>query len=590
MKLIFSYVKKHLGMFFAAVFFLSLETFAELLQPAFMANIVDNGVKNKDLNAILGYGAIMLGIAALGALGAILRNLYASRCSQQIGREIRGDLYSKVQQLSFENIDKLQPASIITRITNDVTQMQNFINGIMRIMMKVPIICICSVVLIIVQTPRQFPVLAGILVVCALLIVANMRLSYPRYGKLQQKLDKLNTISREFLSSIRVVKAFHAEGQEEEKFAASSREFAMAGISATRVLAVFGPLINLTVNFGIVLLLWISKAQEPGQIGRLMASVNYMTQVLFALGMISNILNSAVRATASAHRVKEILDEEPAQKICSSPVSEPVEGGISFENLSFSYALAPNPALSSISFRVEKGETIGIIGPTGSGKSTLVSLVPRFYDATDGKLLIDGQDVRDFSVESLRSAIALVPQKAQLFSGTIAQNLRWGNSDADDEELLAAAEKACAREFISNLKKGLETNLGQDGVNLSGGQKQRLSIARALLRKPKILILDDCTSALDATTEAAVLAALKKESGSMTVLLISQRISTIMSTDRILCLENGKLQGCGSHKHLMEGCLAYREIYNSQIGEPEKNTKGTYSPPALVNNQGHNYG
>ena len=288
MKLILQYIRRHLGMFLTAVLFLGVETFADLLQPTFMAHVVDDGVKGQDISAILRYGAVMLAIAAAGAGGAVMRNLYASRTSQQIGRELRGDMYRKVQTLSFENVDRLQPAAIITRITNDVTQIQNFINGSMRIMMKVPITLIGAVILILVQTPRLFPVIAAIVAVSVVLILANMKLGYPRYGKLQQKLDRLNTVSREFLSSVRVVKAFGAEEEEKEKFTAAASGFAQSGVSASRVLAVFSPLINLVVNFGIVVLLWISRSQPAGQIGRLMASVNYMNQEVSLQGWVRN--------------------------------------------------------------------------------------------------------------------------------------------------------------------------------------------------------------------------------------------------------------------------------------------------------------
>ena len=566
MKLILKYIRRHIRMFLTAIFFLTVETIAELLQPTFMSYIVDKGVKNRSVECILLYGGIMLGTAALGALGAVMRNIYASRTSQWIGKEMRSEIYGKIQTLSFENIDRLQPASLITRITNDVTQIQNFVNGSMRIMMKVPIICVGAITLIILQTPQQQPVLLVIICISGVLIWLNMKLGYPRFGRMQAKLDKLNEVSREFLSSIRVVKAFNAEEQEEEKFAEASGEFAAAGISAMRVLAVFSPLINLTVNLGIVILLLLSGRQDAGEIGKLMASINYMTQVLFALGMITHILNSAVRAVASSKRVEEVLTEEPAQKLPLAPEKIDIKGEITFLHTTFAYDGTSMPALEDISFTVHPGETIGIIGPTGSGKSTLVNLIPRFYDPTKGEVRIDGSEIRQVDTDLLRHAISVVPQKALLFSGTIDQNLRWGKEDATDEELQNATRIACADEFISGFPAGLDTRLDQGGVNLSGGQKQRLSIARALVRRPKILILDDCTSALDASTEAEVLKGLKEEAAEMTVLLISQRISTVMNTDRVLCMEEGQIRGFGIHADLLESCPAYQAIYQSQIG------------------------
>lgn len=577
MKLMLHYIKKHIGMFLIAVAFLTIETFADLLQPTFMSYIVDRGVKGQEMGLILRYGLIMLGITAMGAVGAVVRNIYASRTSQLIGKEIRLAIYEKVQTLSYENIDRLQPASIITRITNDVTQMQNFINGIMRIMLKAPVTCIGAVVLIIFQMPDLLPLMLVILVFAGVLIYGNMKLGYPRFDRMQQKLDGLNRTSREFLSAIRVVKAFRAEEQEREKFEDASGQLAEAGISSMRVMAVFCPLINLTVNVGIVVMLWLSGREMTGEIGRLMACVNYMTQVLFALGMVSNILNYAVRAVASSARVQEVLNEVPAQQEATSLQEQIAEGSVIFRQVSFSYAGTARPALQEISFSVKEGETVGIIGPTGSGKSTLVSLVPRFYDAVQGQVLVGGCDVTKVTMDRLRQMIAVVPQKALLFTGTIQENLRWGNKLASMEEIRQTAKAACADEFVMGLPEGYDTQLGQGGVNLSGGQKQRLSIARALLRKPRILILDDCTSALDATTEAQVLSGIRKESAGMTVLLVSQRISTVMKADHILCMEDGKICGFGSHADLMAGCEPYKTIYRSQIGDENPQTQGGVS-------------
>lgn len=556
-------------MFLTAVTFLTIETSAGLLQPAFMSYIVDRGVKEQEIGLILTYGIIMLGITAMGAIGAVVRNIYASRTSQLIGKEIRLAIYEKVQALSYENIDRLQPASIITRITNDVTQIQNFINGIMRIMLKAPVTCIGAVILIIIQMPALLPLMLVILVCAGILIYGNMKLGYPRFNRMQQKLDGLNRTSREFLNAIRVVKAFRAEEQEREKFEEASGQLALAGVSSMRVMAVFGPLINLTVNAGIVVMLWLSGREISGGIGRLMACVNYMTQVLFALGKVSNILNSAVRAVASSARVQEILDEEPAQREAESLHGQITEGSVIFRQVSFSYAGTARPALQEVSFAVKEGETVGIIGPTGAGKSTLVNLVPRFYDATHGQVLVGGCDVIQMSAARLRQVISVVPQKALLFTGTIQDNLRWGNKQASMDEIRQLAQAACADAFVMKLPEGYDTQLGQGGVNLSGGQKQRLSIARALLKKPKILILDDCTSALDATTEAQVLSGIRKEAAGMTVLLVSQRISTVMKADHILCMEDGKICGFGSHEELMADCGPYKTIYRSQIGDED---------------------
>lgn len=566
MKLIISYLKNHLGIFMFSMLFLTMEAVADLLQPTFMSFIVDEGVENADVSIILRYGLIMLLIALCGAVAAVMRNLFASRTSQTIGMEIRRDMYSHVQGLSLENIDKLQPASIITRITNDVSQIQEFINGLMRIMVKAPITGIGAITLIIIRTPRQAPVMGVILVIAGIFIFGNIKIGYPRFGIVQKKLDGLNNVTREFLSSIRVVKAFRAEDEETDKFEKTSLDLAAANTSALRVMAVFSPLISLTVNFGIVLLLWISGSKDASHIGRIMASVNYMTQVLFSLNMISNVINNAVRAMASSERIEEVLREQPSQHRPEHPKTPSDFGAIEFKDVSFTYAGCQRESLSNISISIGSGETIGIIGPTGSGKTTLVNLVPRFYDATEGRITIGGIDVTEISEEQLRENIAIVPQKALLFTGTILENIKWGRETATDDEVYRAAKTACADEFISTSNEGYSTLLGQGGVNLSGGQKQRLSLARALLRNPKVLILDDCTSALDAATEHAVLSGLAELKSGMTVLLISQRISTVMRADRILCLDNGEVRGYGSHNELMQNCETYRNIYDSQIG------------------------
>ena len=566
MKLIFHYIRKHLGSFIAAMIFLCIEATADLLQPTFMGYIVDNGVKDANIGQIMYYGAIMLGIAAVGAFSAVMRNIFSCRTSQYIGKELRGDIYRKVQTLSFENIDRLQPSSIITRITNDVTQIQDFTSSSMRIMIKMPITCIGAIALIIIKTPQQIPVMIVTLILAAIIIMANMKLGYPRFSNLQQKLDKLNNVSREFLTSIRVVKAFNAERQEQEKFEAASENLSKASISTMRIMAIFPALINLVVNLGIVVLLWITQSQASSEIGQIMAAVNYMTQVLFALSMVSSIFNTAVRAMASSKRVNEIMEEVPAQISPKMPIFPNIKGEISFEHVHFSYAGSSRESLNQIDFHIMPGETLGIIGPTGSGKTTLVNLVPRFYDATKGKVLIDGHNINTIDEQTLRTAVAVVPQKALLFTGTILDNLRWGKRDATEEEITRAAKIACADTFVTAMKDGYNTQLGQGGVNLSGGQKQRLSLARALIRNPRILILDDCTSALDASTEATVLTGLRKQAKDMTVLLISQRISTVMRADRILWMENGTVQGLGTHQELLAQCPAYQAIYASQIG------------------------
>ncbi len=566
MKLIFRYIGRHKRIFFLSAFFLTGEAAADLLQPTFMAKIVDNGVADADTGMIISYGLTMLAIALAGALCAVMRNIFAGMTSQAVGHELRCDMYDSVMALSTENIDALRPSSVITRMTNDVTQVQDFVTSSMRMMVKAPIVCIGATLLIILQSPRQTPVIAGVLAVGALLIFLNIRIGYPRFGILQKTQDALNKVSREFLSSVRVVKAFNAEPGETEKFNTACADTARAATKAHRTAAVFVPLINLTVNFGTVLILVMAQSGDASQIGRLIASVNYMTQVAFALGMISNTLNIAARAAASSARINEVLEEKPTQRAAASPVVLSKDGSLEFRDVSFAYSGSARSALSHISFYVSPGETVGIIGATGSGKSTLVSLVLRLYDANGGQVLIDGTDVTRADSSSLHAAVAAVTQKTLLFTGTIRDNIAWGCPDAPFEAVEKASRAACADTFICASPDGYDTVLGQGGVNLSGGQKQRLTIARALIMKPKILILDDCTSALDAKIEKAVLDNIREYAKDTTVLTVSQRVSSVMRADRVLCIEDGVVCGFAPHGQLLRDCPAYREIYRSQIG------------------------
>jgi ATP-binding cassette subfamily B protein len=521
-------------------------------------------------------GGFMLLITALGAISASARNIVSSTVSQKFGAELRSDLFKKIQTLSFSNIDKFDRASLVTRLTNDVTQVQMFVNGLMRVFVKAPLLCIGGLVMATHLNPHLAVVLAVIVPIIGALIVLNMKTGFPFFIKVQKALDRVNVVMREYLSGVRVVKAFNRFDYEVEKFNRANQQFQSASVSATRVMAVFNPVIMLTLNFGIVAVLWLGGLGVNAgqmQVGHIIAFTNYMTQILFSLMLISMVFNMFVRAKASAGRIGEVFAEQNQmtwkEHLAGDVAGDATtKGRIDFEHVCFSYEGAEGePVLKNITFTCMPGETIGIIGSTGSGKSSLVGLIPRFYDVSSGTIKVDGEDIRNMDPQRLREKIAVVPQKTVLFTGTVMENIRWGKEDANFEEVVKAAKIAEAHDFISASPEGYHTRLGQGGVNFSGGQKQRLSIARALVRKPEILILDDSTSAVDTATEAKIKESLKKYAEGLTCLLIAQRITSVMDADKIIVLDRGEIVGMGKHEELIKNCKVYQEIFQSQAGK-----------------------
>ena len=571
MKFLNKYIKKYWLPFSVAVLFLTFEAICDLLQPTIMSKIIDVGVANRDLDYVFKYGGLMLLITAGGAIAASTRNILSSIVSQNFGSELRSDLFRKIQFLSFRSIDKFDRASLVTRLTNDVTQVQVFVNGLMRIFVKAPLLCIGGLIMATKLNVHLAVVLAVVVPLVALTIIVNMKISFPFFIKVQEALDKVNGLMREYLSGVRVVKAFNRFDFEVNKFNDANAKFQDRSISAIRIMSIFSPIIMLVVNLGIVAVLWIGGIRvDHGQLqaGTVIAFTNYMTQILFSLMMISMVFNMFVRAKASASRIGEVFAENNEMTWKENDTKAVTKGQIDFEQVTFSYnGTTGDPILKNVTFTCLPGETVGIIGSTGSGKSSLVSLIPRFYDVHSGRIKVDGRDIKEIQPSKLREKIAIVPQKTTLFTGTVIENIRWGKEDASFEEIEKAAKMAQAHEFILETPEGYETRLGQGGVNFSGGQKQRLSIARALVKQPEILILDDSTSALDMVTESKLKESLKKYSTNLTCLLIAQRITSIMDADKILVLDDGEIVGIGNHDELIKHCKVYQEIYRSQIGK-----------------------
>ncbi|MFX3635155.1 MAG: ABC transporter ATP-binding protein [Candidatus Pristimantibacillus sp.] len=566
------YVRKYGILFTFSILLVSLEAFGDLLQPTIMARIVDEGVAANDIDLVLKLGGMMLLITLGGAIAASSRNIISSWVSQRFGSELRQELFEKIQKLSFENIDRFDRASLVTRLTNDVTQVQNFVNGMMRFFVKAPLLGIGGIIMAFRLNPYLSLVLVIVIPIVGLLIVLNMKIGFPLFIKVQNVLDRLNGVMREYLSGVRVVKAFNRFDYEVDKFYGINKLYELQSVKSQRIMSVFSPSVGLIMNFGIVGVIWLGGIRVDGghmQVGHIIAFVNYMTQILYSLTTMTMITNMFVRAKASTGRITEVLSENNGMTWKGSVASKPGDkGSIVFENVSFSYHGAESElVLKSISFTCQPGEMVAIIGSTGSGKSSLVNLIPRFYDITAGTLKVDGVDVQELDPNVLRERIAIVPQQSILFTGTVLDNIRMGKAAATMEEVVEAATMASAHSFITEFPEGYHTLLGQGGVNFSGGQKQRIAIARALIRKPDILILDDCTSALDSATEASIKHAIHEYSHDVTSLLIAQRISSVIDADKIIVLDEGEITGIGTHASLMLNCHVYQEIYRSQIGK-----------------------
>lgn len=569
-----AYLKKYISKYWKklgiCLCFLMLEALCDLSQPALMSRIVDTGIRNRDMAFVLHMGLMMLGVTGLGAVGALVRNFLSSTVSQRFGGDLRADLYRKIQSLSYEVSARFDTASLVTRLTNDVNQLQNFANGMMRIFIKAPILCIGSIIMATLLDPQAALVLVVVVPCVVLIVVLGMRKGYPLFARVQAAVDGLNGSMRTYLGGVRVVKAFHRLDFENERFTRQNDGLCQAQARAMRTMAMFGPSVMMVVNLGIVAVLYLGGLRINAgslEVGKVIAFINYMTQISFSLMAIFMVFTMFVRARASAERIGDVMNAEDTMPEPERFQPLKKEAQVRFSQVSFSYHVGGEPVLHDLSFSCKAGQTVGIIGSTGAGKSSLVNLIPRFYDPAAGTVEVFGTDVRQADSAELRRRIAVVPQKTTLFSGTILENLQWGDAHADRGKIEAASACAQAHDFITACPEGYETRLGQGGVNLSGGQKQRLAIARALVRRPDILILDDCTSAVDAVTEQKIRAGLRAYSQSLLCILIAQRITSVKDADMILVLDNGRIVGSGTHAALLQNCAAYRDIYASQFGK-----------------------
>lgn len=551
-----------------------MEAVLELIVPLVMAKIIDVGVKNADKGYVFRMGGLLLLIAAVSLGCALVCQYSASIASQGVGTNLRREMFDRINRFSHAELDRFGTHSLITRLTNDVNQLQVAVAMLIRLVVRAPFLAIGAVVMAFTIDVKLsliflvvFPLIVGVLYFV-------MNRSIPFFRVMQKKLDKISLITRENLEGARVIRAFSKQDAELSRFTSASDDLANTSVRVGRLSALLNPLTYVIMNLGIVAILWFGGFRvDSGRLtqGEIIAFVNYMTQILQALIVVANLVVIFTKASASASRINEVLETEPSVSDAVSGEVAPLadEAALEFDRVAFAYAGAEEPSLSGITVKLRPGETLGVIGGTGSGKSTFVSLIPRFYDATSGEVKVFGRDVKEYPLAELRRLVGTVPQKAAVVSGTIRENLRWAKPDATDEELWAALKTAQAESFVEALPQKLETRVEQGGKNFSGGQKQRLTIARALAGKPSILILDDSASALDFATDAALRKALRTETKGMTVIMVSQRASTIRYADQILVLDDGGMAGLGTHEELFENCPVYREICLSQLSAEE---------------------
>lgn len=576
MKRYWKYIKPYLPAFIIGPLMMIVEVIGEVVLPKLMANIINVGVTNGSAGYITGTGALMILVALLMMAGGVGGAYFGAKAAVSFAADLRKDAFDKVQTFSFANLDQFSTGSLITRLTNDITQVQNLINMALRMMLRAPGMLIGALIMAFVMNAELAVIVLIVIPILVGAIAVLIKIAFPKFKIMQKKLDALNSNIQEMLTNVRVIKSFVRGDYEEKKFAASNEDLKQTSLGAFKTIIIVMPLMMLMMNATTLAVVWFGGRQIIAgnmQVGDLTAFTTYIVQILMSLMMLAMVILQSSRALASLSRIREILDTEVDlnDEHCKEPDKIVSSGRVEFRDVSFRYYKENKEAvLSHISFAVKSGQTLGIIGSTGSGKTTLVQMIPRLYDVDEGEVLVDGVNVKDYTLENLREGVGMVLQKNVLFSGSILENLMWGDENASMEEVRKAAQAAQADGFVSSFTGGYEMDLGQGGVNVSGGQKQRLCIARALLKKPKILILDDSTSAVDTATEAKIRESFAGELKNTTKIIIAQRISSVQEADEIMVLDDGKIVGFGKHEDLLASCEAYQEIYYSQMDKEKE--------------------
>lgn len=570
MKDLIKYLRHYIKESILAPLFKMLEASFELFVPLVMAAIIDTGIKNSDKPYIFKMGMVLVGLAIVGFISALSAQYFAAKAAVGFGKELRGDLYRHINTLSYSEIDKIGTSTLITRLTADVNQMQTAVNLFLRLFLRSPFIVIGAVVMAFTVDPKTAIIFAVSIPLLAVVVFGIMFYSVPIYKKVQNRLDSVMRMTRENLSGVRVIRAFNHEQKEIEDFDKCSEELKDMQLYGGKISAYLNPITYVIVNLSIVLIIYVGGLRvDTGRLtqGEVISLINYMSQVLVELIKLSNLIINLTKSVACGNRINDVFKIKPSINDGSGIKTEN-DTAVEFDHVSATYAGSNEKSLDSLTLNVPRGSTVGIIGATGSGKTTLINLIPRFYDVSGGSLKVNGTDVRNYNVDELRKLVGVVPQKAALVSGTVRDNMKWGKPDATDEEINAALKTAQALDFVDE-KDGLDSKILQGGKNLSGGQIQRLTIARALVRKPEILILDDSSSALDFATDAALRRAIKSDTDNMTVFIVSQRFSTIKNADMIIVLDDGRVCGIGKHDELFESCEEYRDICESQLSSKE---------------------